>query len=368
MWVMQDDSKVLYYCKAHIEKHDYTHGVAYEARVYESLEQKLKTEELKVYRDYNFVQFVRVLNGLTLTALHELLTKAFQAGFLSTIASLFNNPLADENKNECPNRNPTISLEQLGLVMMGTVTDTKPSLWNIEQVGEWINTRTYSVVVTQSVGSSPQTMRQFFENPTAENKRVRCCLLSRLLLCIHQLHLLKVCHNDLHWDNVLVQKHPSTTLTYKLGEGETFEYQGVEYSPVLFDWDLSQMDPGKDRMALNGILQGYDEGLFEPPYLPVRDYCKFIAEWRQWDRDLLEELAPEILQEYGRSDDLARFMAGAEPKAVNIARTRFVRAAVTVLRNCATLLTSPKRVPPPSKAGPLRKQQRVSSQLAPVPE
>ena len=355
MWVMHDREK-LYYCKTHIENHSKTGGVAYEADVYEYLTEKLKGS---VYGAYNFVPVFCVLRGQKLDDLLKLVNSSSRTFLVKAYNYFFGE--AKITEVHCPQENQEVTLEQLAKSLLASTSDQKKPLLNQrpfvdnENLVEKANNFHYTVVVTESSGDTSKTLLDFYTENSG-NTPMLMCLLSRLVLSIHKLHNLGVSHNDMHWDNVLVREHDKVDLNYTLSprdkgyKEKKFQYEQIQVSPVLFDWDRAEMKVGRS----NPELKEYEQ-LYEPPFSPGRDFCHFLRNWTDHAKDVYAPIAHKTQEEYknlsGRNievlESLLQPSCLEEPKDIyrpeektwdqvfdiNIDNDKFVLALVYVMKS-----------------------------------
>jgi hypothetical protein len=269
VWTLHDQKKI-YYCKIHIENHIITHGVAYEADVYEYLDKKLKGS---VYAAYNFVPLLCVLRKQTLGNLLLLANSSRPEK---------GDPKTQVSKASCPQENQAVSDVQLARALLASVTREQKPLVTTEDVAakNLVNKAkklTYTVVLTERVtfdtlGSDPVTLYEFYKKNNNQTSMLMC-ILSRLVLSMHKLHQLGVSHNDIHWGNILVRKHHEVDLEYVVEpEGIRLQYEKISVSPVLFDWDWAEMKAASSNTYLR--FQNLD-----PPFSPGRDFSIFFDYW-----------------------------------------------------------------------------------------
>jgi hypothetical protein len=109
----------------------------------------------------------------------------------------------------------------------------------------------YTLIITDKCeGRTLQAVLADRSVPTWRQREI----LYKLILAIHDMHALGVCHNDLHWENVLVQEVPPT------------------YEPMLFDWDRAVMRDGPPNTDLLDFADFY-----QTPYYEARDWVSLLS-------------------------------------------------------------------------------------------
>lgn len=293
--VVRDQNKQ-YYFKIHAENHDRTKGVAYEAGVYQYIREQVKGTD---YSTYNFLRLVDVLHEVPLDPLISIIGNSalYETKFC-----------ADEKKTPChahchlaygPNDKKKNNQNIVAFVekLYETVDDPSFHIWLYDKTKKMID-YTYTVVITEAI-ENPISLSDFFKS-TKTTLATKLGILSRLILLIRKVHEMKVSHNDLHWHNVLVRHHTAANIEYKIDDSHKITYRDVEYSPVVLDWDRAQINIpdqyGDNEDITTGEHYTYnDQKLYDPPFFPARDYCKFISSWLL---DSFDEMSPHFLDSY----------------------------------------------------------------------
>jgi hypothetical protein len=133
------------------------------------------------------------------------------------------------------------------------------------------------VVITESVGNTPMSLHKYFVSTQGRVAPAnRMGLLSRLILSMHKLHEIGVSHNDMHWNNIVVRFHDQPISLQYPFHGRMLEYYDITASPVLFDWDFSEI-ADNSVFGSNPFLGAYmDRG---SRFSPARDLLEFVQNW-----------------------------------------------------------------------------------------
>jgi hypothetical protein len=224
IWEFQSaESKQAVFCKVFVETN--TSGLAYEAGVYEYLHATLPTIP-EVYRK-NFLSLQCVIRGLSYDE-------------LAVVVRTHTGRVTDEalvrnlTRIQCPKPDRRLTLDTPGPLFGRPCVTAK--------------LQKYTVIVTEKcVGRTMWKVMHDCRIPLTHKHHI----LRTLIRVIKQLHIMGISHNDMHWDNVLIQE-------------DTQE-------PILFDWDRAQMRAGNE---VNPILR--DQGMRfmygTTPYSEARDW------------------------------------------------------------------------------------------------
>jgi len=238
---------------------------------------------------------------------------------------------------------------------------------------------TFTVVITKCVVtdpvpstslSPPTTLARFLQS-SSPDAVLRRSLFARLLLAMHQLFLLGVTHNDLHWNNVLISRHSPSDLGYAI-DGTSYEYKRVEYSPVIIDWDQAQIK-GRPNPVIEDL---YD---FQPSH--DKDACTFVEQWRRYDQKLLVQLTAAIVENYRAlvqanehidpvlKEELPRYLSNllngvTQAAIIPLAIQDFIQAAVDALGPPVGLIRQDRKrrsnpVPGPTTVGDLAEPTQI---------
>ena len=225
-------SKTTVICKLFAE-HQMSDGLLYEATVYEHLATCLPRSHPFFV---NFVHLHCVLRGLTYEGLTGFVLGRSGRKLGVTHKTLLRN--LTHMQCEEPSQRPALHQKY-------------PRLAPQDNATKIVRKMTYTMIVTEKcVG---RTLKVVMADPRIKDSLKRH-MLGRLIRAVRLMHRLGICHNDLHWDNVLVQESPPT------------------YEPMLFDWDRAQMLTSDSKTSLENV-----EDMYGVKYSETRDWLFVLS-------------------------------------------------------------------------------------------
>ena len=277
IWVFRDELYE-YYGKVYImptSTYDLSHGVAYEAMVYEYVKKNIIDDPNNSFR-HNFIEFVKHCKDLSYRELESLIEN-----FKPNV----------NNKNIARN----MAYTRCGVSNRPSLTETKSAQINnknklscFQNAIKTPQNHTYGIIFTKKPKfDNIMTLWEYMEK-TDETLSNKCDVLCKLALCIDNMHTNGINHNDQHWGNVLVAINADKgTETYTTAAGKSYKFPGSKTRPILFDWDRSQI---KDH-SINKFISPDEFGMYYPTYEPLRDWATFLTYIANFDTNGHDERA-----------------------------------------------------------------------------
>ena len=261
-WVLSDHYDKTYFCKtfSSISK-----GLQYEADVYSYIKRYFIDNGEDTYKN-NFVQLychvqklkfndlLDFLNSGNVQISHEQLMRNI---LFSHCGKPYNRPALDSDiTTDWAKEN----------VIPKCFRELDAIRRKIESVAE------FEVIITE-LKKDTWSMVQFMHLKNISNTE-KYAVVAKLVLCMYKMHQINICHNDIHWQNVLVYYSKDE---YKRGYiyNEQTYYFDTNWCPLLFDWDKAQIN----NTNVNNVLLHVD--LYDPPFNPQRDWITlFVAAYK----------------------------------------------------------------------------------------
>ena len=191
-WVLSDGMNTTYFCKTFSS---FSKGLQYEAFVYSYIKRYFIDNVDDAYKN-NFVQLYCHVENLTFKDLLH---------FLQSCNAQINHEKLMRNLlfSHCgkPNYRPALDSDVItGWAKENVIPKCFHKLDKIRYELEFMTK--FEAIITE-LKKDTMSMEQFISCKNISNKE-KYAVVAKLVLCIHKMHQIDICHNDIHWDNVLV--------------------------------------------------------------------------------------------------------------------------------------------------------------------
>ena len=143
----------------------------------------------------------------------------------------------------------------------------------------------YELIITEKKDKSI-SLRKFIMLADIDQHE-KDSVVGKLVLCIHKMHTMGICHNDMHWENILVIDNNVDDKIYAYHD-IIFEFN-TRFVPMLFDWDHAELSHGITGIDKSNIeLLEYDDDIYVPMWNEKRDWITlFLMMYTYMSEDII---------------------------------------------------------------------------------
>lgn len=129
----------------------------------------------------------------------------------------------------------------------------------------------FELLVNEAVPENTKKFSKWFLPYTQFNDTTLRVLFQIVAAC-YAMRLVRMNHNDLHTDNIWVERVNPTNVSY-IYDGNTYTFIGLEYKAFVFDFDRAYVEKLGDNTNLDGLEWCSQTNIF----LPNKDIIKFMG-------------------------------------------------------------------------------------------